>query len=236
MSEKGKVILIPTFLGESSKESVFPKENMERISKIRFFVVENLRSARRFLKQIDKSIVIDELNFQVLDKHNPHQDISSFLSPIEKGHDVGIVSEAGCPAVADPGADVVYLAHQKGIRVVPLIGPSSILLAQMASGLNGQNFAFNGYLPVKTPEAIKGLQKLEKRSIQEKQSQIFIEAPYRNMQLLELIVKTLNPKTKLCIASELTTEQEFVQTKTLAQWKGKLPQIHKKTSIFILLA
>ncbi len=236
MSKRGNLILIPTFLGDSSKEKVFPDENKERICAIRYFVVENLRSARRFLKQIEKSIVIDELHFEVLDKHNSNQDVSKFLKPIEQGYDVGVISEAGCPAVADPGVEITYLAHQKGIRVEPLVGPSSILLAQMASGLNGQNFAFNGYLPVKSPETIKELQRLEKRSMQEKQCQIFIEAPYRNMQLLELMVKVLNPKTRLCIASELTTEQEFIQTKTLNQWKGKFPEIHKKPTIFIFSA
>ncbi len=236
MSEKGKLILIPSFLGESSKEDVFPNINTKHICSTRFFVVENLRSARRFLKQIDKSIVIDDLHFDVLDKHNPNQDMSVFLKPIEEGYDVGVISEAGCPAVADPGAKISYLAHQKGIQVLPLVGPSSILLAQMASGLNGQNFAFNGYLPIKTPDAVKKLQQLEKRSTQEKQCQIFIEAPYRNMQILELMIKTLHPKTKLCIASELTTEQEFIQTKTLEKWKKTLPQIHKKPSIFIFSA
>ncbi len=236
MSDRGKLVLIPSFLCETDKRQVFPDYNTEVIRSIRYFVVENLRSARRFLKQIDKSIVIDDLHFEVLDKHNPHQDMSAFLKPIDNGYDVGVISEAGCPAIADPGAELTLMAHKKGVRVIPLVGPSSILMAQMASGLNGQNFAFNGYLPVKSPEAINALQKFEKRSKQDRQSQIFIEAPYRNMQLLDLMMKTLSAQTKICIASDITGENEQIQTRTVKEWKGQLPAIHKVPCIFILMA
>lgn len=228
--------MIPSQLGESDFKSVFPDNNWSVILGIKYFVVENLRSARRFLKLIDKSIVIDDLHFEILDKRTSSESLSSFLDPIKQGFDVGVISEAGCPGVADPGAEVALLAHENDIDIVPLVGPSSILIAQMASGLNGQSFAFNGYLPIKGNAPIKELQKFENRSRQENQSQIFIEAPYRNMQLLELMLKTLSPQTKLCIATGLTTEQEYVKTKTIKQWKGKLPSIHKIPTIFIFLA
>lgn len=233
---KAKLYMIPSQLGESDFKSVFPDNNWSVILGIKYFVVENLRSARRFLKLIDKSIVIDDLHFEILDKRTSSESLSSFLDPIKQGFDVGVISEAGCPGVADPGAEVALLAHENDIDIVPLVGPSSILIAQMASGLNGQSFAFNGYLPIKGNAPIKELQKFENRSRQENQSQIFIEAPYRNMQLLELMLKTLSPQTKLCIATGLTTEQEYVKTKTIKQWKGKLPSIHKIPTIFIFLA
>jgi 16S rRNA (cytidine1402-2'-O)-methyltransferase len=228
--------MIPTPMGESDLNQIFPKNNWEIIKGIKYFVVENLRTARRFLKLIDKSIVIDDLHFEVLDKRTKYEEFSNFLRPINEGFDVGMLSEAGCPGVADPGAEIALIAHQNNLDVVPLIGPSSILLAQMGSGLNGQNFAFVGYLPIKGNAPVKELQKLENRSRQENQTQIFIEAPYRNMQLLELMLKTLSPQTKLCIATGLTTEEEYIKTKTIKQWKGNLPSIHKIPTIFLFLA
>jgi len=235
MSE-AKLYLIPSPMGISDPKHIFPEYNWEVISNIKYFVVENIRTARRFLKLMDKNIVIDDLHFEVLDKHTKYELYSPFLEPIKAGHDIAVISEAGCPGVADPGAEITLLAHQKDIRVVPLIGPSSILLAQMASGLNGQSFAFNGYLPIKGDFVAKEIKKLEQRSKQENQTQIFIEAPYRNMQLLDVMLKTLSPNVKLCIAVGLTTEQELVKTKTVQQWKGHLPSIHKIPAIFLFLA
>lgn len=233
---QGRLFLIPSFLSESKPSQVFPSHNKELILGIKYFLVENLRTARRFLKAMDKSIVIDDLHFEVLDKHTAFETFSDYLNPIFEGQDVGVISEAGCPGVADPGAEITLFAHQKNIQVVPLIGPSSILIAQMASGLNGQSFAFNGYLPIKGNDVVKAVQKFEMRSRQEKQSQIFIEAPYRNLQLLEVFLKTLSPQTRLCIASDLTGANEFIKTKTVKQWKGHLPAIHKVPTIFIFLA
>lgn len=223
-------------MGESNPKHVFPEYNWEVISKIKYFVVENVRTARRFLKIMDKSIVIDDLHFEVLDKRTKYEAYSNYLLPLKKGFDVGVISEAGCPGVADPGAEITMFAHENDIEVVPLVGPSSILIAQMASGLNGQSFAFNGYLPLKGDLPTKELRKLEGRSRQENQSQIFIEAPYRNMQLLEMMMKTLSASTRLCIATGLTTDEEYIKTKTIKDWKGKLPSIHKIPTIFIFLA
>lgn len=223
-------------MGESNPKHVFPEYNWEVISKIKYFVVENVRTARRFLKLMDKAIVIDDLHFEVLDKRTKYEAYSNYLLPLKKGFDVGVISEAGCPGVADPGAEITMFAHENNIKVVPLVGPSSILIAQMASGLNGQSFAFNGYLPLKGDLPTKELRKLEGRSRQEHQSQIFIEAPYRNMQLLEMMMKTLSASTRLCIATGLTTDQEYIKTKTIKDWKGKLPSIHKIPTIFIFLA
>jgi 16S rRNA (cytidine1402-2'-O)-methyltransferase len=233
---KAKLFLIPSPMGDSEPKQIFPEYNWEVISKIKFFLVENIRTARRFLKLMDKSILIDELHFEVLDKRTPFEEYSNFLEPIKKGFDVGVISEAGCPGIADPGAEITLFAHQNNITIVPLIGPSSILIAQMASGLNGQSFAFNGYLPIKGDLPSKELRRLEIRSRQENQSQIFIEAPYRNMQVLETMLKVLSPNTKLCIASGLTTQEEYIKTRTIKQWKGKLPSIHKIPTIFLFLA
>ena len=233
---KAKLYMIPSPMGESDMRTIFPDKNWEVIRSIKYFVVENVRTARRFLKMMDKSIVIDDLNFELIDKRTKYDQYSQYLEPIKKGFDIGVISEAGCPGVADPGAEMALLAHENNIDIVPLVGPSSILIAQMASGLNGQSFAFNGYLPIKGNAPTKELLKFESRSRQENQSQIFIETPYRNMQLLEIMLKTLSPQTKLCIATGLTTEQEYIKTKTIQQWKGKLPSIHKIPTIFIFLA
>jgi len=233
---KASLYLIPSPMGESNPKHIFPDYNWEVILSIKYFVVENIRTARRFLKIMDKQVVIDDLHFEVLDKRTKFEEYSRFLDPIKQGHSVGVISEAGCPGVADPGAEITLFAHQNNIEIVPLVGPSSILIAQMASGLNGQSFAFNGYLPIKGNGPVKELQKFEKRSLEENQSQIFIEAPYRNMQLLEIMLKTLSPNTKLCIATGLTTDDEYIKTKTIKQWKGKLPSIHKIPTIFLFLA
>ncbi len=229
-----KLFLIPVTLGDSEISSVIPQDHREIILSISYFIVENIRTARRFLKKVDPTIDIDSLQFFELNKHTNKNELSSFLKPIKDGNDVGLMSEAGCPGIADPGADVVRIAHQRGIHSVPLVGPSSILLAMMASGMNGQNFAFNGYLPIQKAEKMKEIQRLESRIYSENQSQVFIEAPYRNKALLEDFVNSCKNQTMLCIACDLTLETEFIQTKSISNWKNKLPDIQKRPAIFIL--
>ena len=232
---KGNIYLIPNFLGESSTEKSFPQENITLIRRIKHFIVEDIRTVRRFLKKVDKGINIDELTFFVLDKHTRPEDIPSFLKPAENGNDMGIISEAGCPGVADPGADVVAIAHNKGLKVIPLVGPSSILMAMMASGMNGQNFAFSGYLPVEKSSNIKAIKHLEDRAIREKQTQIFIETPFRNMKMLDDLLFALRPSTRLCIACNVTCDDEYIVTKSVTQWRNsKLPDINKKPTIFLI--
>ena len=229
-----KLYLIPTTLGDTSIERVLPPDLTELISSIPVFIVENLRTARRFLKKVNQAIVIDDLTFFELNEHTDRKEISRFLEPLQQGLDIGIISEAGCPAVADPGADVVKLAHTKDIQIVPLVGPSSILLALMASGMSGQNFAFNGYLPVKNPEKAQQIKFLERRMQTEGQTQIFIEAPYRNMQLFDDLVKNCDPQTVLCIAADITLDTEFIKAKPVSYWKMHRPDIQKRPAIFLI--
>jgi 16S rRNA (cytidine1402-2'-O)-methyltransferase len=229
----GKLYLIPSFLGSENSNEVFPELNRTIVSQLKYFIVEEERTTRRFLKKLVPEIIIDHLNFKLLNEHTNEVEISSYLSPIET-ESIGLISEAGVPCVADPGSTLVKLAHEKNIEVMPLIGPSSILLALMASGLNGQNFAFNGYLPIKKDEKVKVIKSFEKRSFQENQSQIFIEAPYRNNQLIEDITMTCEPNTLLCIACDLTLPSQFIKTATIREWKNKKPDIHKRPAIFIL--
>lgn len=226
--------LIPVTLGESELNHVIPAAHREIIVSIRCFVVENIRTARRFLKKVDPEINIDALQFFELNKHTDKNQLHAYLDPIKNGLDVGLMSEAGCPGVADPGADVVRIAHEKNIRVVPMVGPSSILLAMMASGMNGQNFAFNGYLPIKKDEKARQISLVEKRIYTENQSQVFIEAPYRNLQLLDDLLQNCQPHTKLCIACDLTLETEFVKTMPISAWKKAKPDIQKRPAIFVL--
>ena len=228
------LFLIPVTLGETEISKVLPSYNKEIILSIKHFIVENIRTARRFLKQTDSNIQIDELTFYTLNKHTSAEDLSGFLSPIKDGHSIGIISEAGCPAIADPGADIVAIAQQKGIRVVPLVGPSSILLALMASGFNGQSFAFHGYLPIDSDQRIKTLKSLEQRIYSENQTQLFIETPYRNGKMVEDILKNCKPSTKLCIAADITLETEFIKTKTVGEWKKQVPELSKRPCLFLL--
>jgi len=231
---KGKLYLIPTTLGDTAHERSFPSANNDLIRALKHFVVEELRTARRFLKKVDKAIDIDTLSIEVLNEHTDVKDVADMLRFIEKGEDIGLISEAGCPAVADPGADIVAVAHRKGIQVVPLVGPSSILMSLMASGFNGQNFAFVGYLPIKPNEKSKRIKQLESRVYAENQTQIFIEAPYRNNQLMQTLVKQLAPHTRICVAADITLEQEFIQTKTAKEWKKSMPELHKRPTIFLI--
>ena len=234
MIPKAGLYLIPVTLGETEISKVLPSYNKEIIVSIRHFIVENVRTARRFLKQTDPEIDIDSLTFYILNKHTSDAELSGFLKPIEAGYSIGIISEAGCPAIADPGADVVAIAQKKNIPVVPLVGPSSILLALMASGFNGQRFAFYGYLPIDTGERIKTLKALEQRVYLEDQTQLFIETPYRNEKLVEDILKTCKPATRLCIAADITLSSEYIKTKSVAEWKNQVPELSKRPCIFAI--
>ena len=226
--------LLPVTLGDTAIEKVLPSYNREIIVNIKHFIVEDVRSARRFLKKVDADICIDELTFYPLNKHTSPDDISGYLQPFAEGHSMGVISEAGCPAVADPGADVVAIAQKRNFKVVPLVGPSSIILSVMGSGFNGQSFAFHGYLPIEPADRMRRLKELEARVYSENQTQLFIETPYRNHKMLEDILKTCRPQTKLCIAANITCEGEFIQTKTVKEWKGKLPELNKIPCIFLI--
>lgn len=232
--------LIPVTLGGEDVNRVLPGYNHEVVRSIKNFIVENVRSARRFLRLVDKSIDIDALTFRELNEHTDISAISSYLDPLEKaGESIGVISEAGCPAVADPGAAVVEMAQRKGLRVIPLVGPSSIIMAVMASGFSGQSFAFNGYLPVKDGERAARIRKLEGRAWGEGQTQLFIEAPYRNMKMFSSILASCRGDTRLCIAAGLTTEREWARTMRISDWK-KVPAgevdaaISKVPAIFLL--
>lgn len=228
------LFLIPVTLGETEHRRVLPAYNREVILQLKHFIVENVRTARRFLKRVDPAIVIDELTFYELNKHTSPEQVAGYLAPMAQGESMGVISEAGCPAVADPGADVVALAQRKHYKVVPLVGPSSILLAVMASGFNGQSFAFHGYLPIDASERTSTLKKLEGRIYAEHQTQLFIETPYRNNKLVEELIRTCRPSTKLCIASNITCEDEFIQTRPVKEWTGHVPDLSKKPTIFLL--
>jgi 16S rRNA (cytidine1402-2'-O)-methyltransferase len=230
----GNLYLIPTTLGDENPFRVLPSEIKTIVACIKHYIVEDERSARRFLRKIDPEIIIDNLIFKELNKRTRYDDMVLYLNPIFEGNNVGIISEAGCPGVADPGADAVKVAHQKGIVVKPLVGPSSILLSLMASGLNGQSFAFVGYIPVKHPARGKTIRHLEHRSLYEDQTQIFIETPYRNNVLLSDLVKTLDEKTRLCVACDLTLETEYIKTQSIREWKKELPDLHKRPAIFLI--
>ena len=237
MPEIGNLYLIPNLLGESEVAQVLPAHVREVVLLCKHFIVENAKNARHFIKQIAPEHPQSELELFVLNKHTPEEDKQSFLSPCLAGLPMGIISDAGCPAIADPGSDVVRLAHRKGIRVVPLVGPSSLLLSLMASGLNGQSFAFNGYLPIDKSDRKEALKRLEKRAKEERQSQLFIETPYRNEALFEEMLQLLSPQTSLCVATNVTLSQESIHTYTIAEWKHKRKglQLDKQPTIFILL-
>ena len=223
---KGKLYLIPTIISEGTVDKVFSSLWRESISHIRFFRVENVRTARRFLSSLKVFSSIEELDFMVLDKDSPKESIGGLLKPIYKGHDVGIISESGIPAVADPGNWAVTHAHDNNIPIVVLPGPSSIMLALAASGLNGQQFAFQGYLPIDEKECSRMIKSLENESIAKGQTQIFIETPYRNNRLLKALLKNLAPSTKLCLAMDLTGSEEKIICKKVAEWsKMELPKL-----------
>ena len=232
----GKVYLIPTTLGDNAPLEVLPISIKRAIENIDHYIVENEKTARRFIKKISPSKSQPNLQIETLNKFTDPAVIPTYLDPCISGHDVGVLSEAGCPGIADPGAAVVKVAHEKRIQVVPLIGPSSILMAMMSSGMNGQNFAFNGYLPIDTTERKTMIKSLERLSKEKGQSQIFMETPYRNDKLLKELTKTLHKSTRLCIASDITLPTEFIQTKSVHEWKEIEIDLNKRPTIFILQA
>jgi 16S rRNA (cytidine1402-2'-O)-methyltransferase len=231
---KPALYLIPVTLSDVPLSQVLPAANIEVVRGIRHFIVENVRSARRFLKRCDRDIDIDGLTFYELNRHTDPKDIASYLAPLETGQPMGIISEAGCPAIADPGADVVAIAQRRGLTVIPLVGPSSILMGLMASGFNGQSFAFVGYLPIEAQARARRLKELEQRIMRDDQTQIFIETPYRNNTLLADLVKHLPDNLRLCVASDITGENERIVTHTIAQWATQKPDFGKIPTIFLL--
>ena len=233
---EASIYLIPASLGSNKANHFLPDLVFSIINKIDYYIVENERTARRYLIKLGMKTPIDDLQFYILDKHTDPNEKAKFLDPARHGNNMGVISEAGIPGVADPGADIVEIAHRENIRVVPLVGPSSILLALMASGLNGQNFAFTGYLPIQKNEKTQKIKQLEMRSKKENQSQIFMETPYRNRKMLDDLFKTCSPQTRLCIATDITMDSEYIKTKTIADWKTDTPNIHKRPTIFILHA
>ena len=233
---KGKLYLIPTPLGEGEPARVLPASVLEVIPTLSCFVVEELRTARRFLSAAGLKGHIDGLEFHELNEHTRPQEVEAWVGLFEEGRNVGLLSEAGLPAVADPGALLVALCHRHGIEVVPLVGPSSLMLALMASGLNGQSFAFVGYIPAKTEERRAALRTLEKRSASARQTQILIETPYRNDSLMADLLSCLNGHTRVCVAANLTCPDQFIQTRTVAEWKSKPVTIGKRPCVFLILS
>jgi 16S rRNA (cytidine1402-2'-O)-methyltransferase len=233
-SNSGKLYLLPTTLGDSDPLDVLPASVQKQIERIDTFIVENEKTARRAIKKLVPSKSQPSLKLHLLNKHTDPAEIPGFLAACKNGEDVGLLSEAGCPGVADPGADVVRIAHQENIKVVPMVGPSSILLAMMGSGMNGQNFAFNGYLPIDKSARKSEIKNLERISLERQQAQLFIETPYRNNKMLEDLVQILHPGTRLCIASDLTLTTEYIVTKPIAEWAKTKVDLHKRPTIFIL--
>lgn len=232
--QKGKLYLIPTTLGDNEPLEVLPISVKKVIEELDTFIVENEKTARKFIKRITPRKSQPSLTILKLDKYADQLEVRSYLDVCESGVSIGLLSEAGVPAIADPGAEIVKLAHEKNIRVIPLVGPSSIVLAMMASGFNGQNFAFNGYLPIDTSERKKAIKSLEKLSKEKNQSQIFIETPYRNDKMFTDLKSTLTPTAKLCIACNITLEDEYIRTLEMQNWKNEHPDLHKKPTIFII--
>jgi 16S rRNA (cytidine1402-2'-O)-methyltransferase len=233
----GKLFLIPAPLGDDSNFSrILPPFISEIINSIDHYIAEDEKTVRRYLKKLNIQKPLQEITLYPLNKHTPHQDIAGYLKPLEDGHHMGVISEAGCPGIADPGSEVVSLAHKKNIKVIPLVGPSSILLALMASGLNGQNFSFHGYLPIDKHLKAKKLKELETDSRINDRTQIFIETPYRNEKIFEEIINTCAPTTLLCLAVDVTLPSEKIKTLPLSEWKKRKPDFHKKPAVFLLKA
>ncbi|CAL2074921.1 SAM-dependent methyltransferase [Tenacibaculum sp. 190524A02b] len=231
---KGKLYLIPTTLGDTEPLEVMPISVKKVIEKLEHFIVENEKSARRYIKKITPTKSQPSLQLMLLDKYSDELETRNYLDVCEDGISIGLLSEAGVPAVADPGATIVKQAHEKGIQVIPLVGPSSILLALMASGMNGQSFAFNGYLPIDKGERKRAIKDLEKLSRDKDQSQIFIETPYRNEKMLEDLRSVLAPDTKVCVACDITLPTEYIKTLTVKEWKNVKTDLHKRPAIFIV--
>ncbi len=226
--------LIPVGLSDAELSRVLPQHNIQVVREIKHFIVENVRSARRFLKKCDRDIDIDTLTFYELNRHTRPDDIPAMLKPLSSGEAMGVISEAGCPAIADPGADVVAIAQSRGLKVIPLVGPSSILMGLMGSGFNGQSFAFLGYLPIDASQRARKFKEMEQRIVRESQTQIFIETPYRNNALVAELCRTMPPHIKLCIATNITGDGERIITRGVKQWLTMLPDLNKVPTIFLL--
>ena len=238
MNPTGKLFLIPVPLGASAVEDVLPTAVIDHARLLKNFVAENAKTARAFLKTLPTDTPLQQIEIQELNEHTPPTALPDLLSPLLKGKDIGLISEAGCPAVADPGAALVALAHESGIRVIPFVGPSSILLALMGSGLSGQNFSFHGYLPAKEDQRRKRILELERDSRKEQRTQLFIETPYRNRQMLQALIDTCAPQTRICIATDLTLSCESIMTRNVLDWKRRqgIPDIDKRPTVFLLQA
>ncbi len=234
MNTKGVLYLIPTTLGDNDPMDVLPALVKRVIEQTDTFIVENDKTARRFIKRITPEKSQPSLNMFHLNKHTDPADLPTFIEPCLNGTNVGLLSEAGCPGVADPGADIVSLAHRNNIKVVPLVGPSSILMSVMASGMNGQSFAFNGYLPIDKSERKSEIKRLERLSFDYNQSQLFIETPYRNNKMLEDLCNVLDRNTQICVACDITLDTEFIKTQSAASWKKNIVDLHKRPTIFII--
>lgn len=233
---EAKLYLFPVPLSPETTHKVLPEANTEILRQIKYFIVENIRSARRFLKQCDKAIDIDSLTFYTLNEQTRPDELPEMVKPLEQGHSMGVISEAGCPAIADPGADVVAIAQKKGIEIVPLVGPSSILMSLMGSGFNGQSFAFNGYLPIDKAARASKLKEMERRIIRERQTQIFIETPYRNNKLIAELTSVLPPNMLLCVASDITGEKQNIITRKLSWWSKAKYNYDKIPTIFLIFS
>lgn len=233
----GKLFLVPVPLGSTAVDVVLPASVIETARRLTRFVAENAKSARAFLKALPTETPLQQIAIQELNEHTPHKQLPELLAPLLDGHDVGLISEAGCPAIADPGAALVALAHEADIPVIPFVGPSSILLALMGSGLSGQNFSFHGYLPAKDEPRRRKIQELERESRKEQRTQLFIETPYRNRQMLQTLIGTCAPATRICVASNLTLTTERIITRTVHDWKtAAFPDIDKQPTVFLLQA
>jgi 16S rRNA (cytidine1402-2'-O)-methyltransferase len=230
----GRLLLIPSLLGECTPDRVLPDFTLQQIRSTRYFITEQSKAARAFLKLCEMPCPQQELSVVELDKHDPDQEVDQLLAPALSGNDIGLLSDAGCPGVADPGARIVAAAHRSSIQVVPLVGPSSLLLALMGSGLEGQRFCFHGYLPVDRQERIKRIQQLEDRALRFKETQLFIETPYRNTGMIEDLLKTLSGTTKVCLAADLTLSTEFIRTRSVREWKSQLPDLNKRPCVFLI--
>ena len=230
----GTLFLVPTVLAEDTGATVIPPQVISCVGNLSYFIVENARTARRYIKSIAPEKVIEELQIVVINKDSSEAEVKKALEPLKNGVSAGIISEAGCPGVADPGAEIVKFAHQQGLKVVPLVGPSAILLALMGSGFNGQSFAFHGYLPIEKKDRLAAIRNLEKEMLQRDQTQIFMETPYRNNQLLQDLTQYLTPTLRLCIAANITAPNELIRTDTIANWKKNLPELHKQPTVFLL--
>ncbi|MFD2918038.1 SAM-dependent methyltransferase [Psychroserpens luteus] len=234
MNTLGKLYLIPTRLGDNPPLEVLPISVKKIIEMIDDYIVENEKTARGFIKKVDSRKQQSNLNFKVLNKYTTPEETQHFLDDCKNGKSMGLLSEAGCPGIADPGADIVKLAHENNIQVVPLVGPSSIVLALMSSGMNGQSFAFNGYIPIDKGERKATLKRLERLSFEQNQTQLFIETPYRNNKILEDICATLHPNTRVCIACDITLPSEYIKTMTVSEWKHAKVDLHKRPAIFVI--